>query len=241
MDAFSYTDIFDTKGIEYLIIIAFLLLIIPFWRLLNRPIKARYRFKDTNESFSEKTLKVPQGLLFNKNHAWAHLEKSGVARIGLDDLLLHLTGEVEIVYEKKPGQRVRKGEVLALVKQDDKALKIESPVTGKIKAFNDYLSKNPEALNTDPYGIGWMAKIEPENWKTDINEYYLGKDAIEWNKYEIARFKDFLGSELKSYSSESQSPVLQEGGELRSYLLAYMDKRTWEEFQQKFLKNSHEK
>ena len=237
MDGFTYTDIFDTKGIEYLIIIAFLLLIIPFWRLLNRPIKAKYKLSDMNESFSENTLQIPQGLFYSKNHAWAHLEKTGVARIGLDDLLLHITGSVELEYKKKPGQKVRKGEVLALIKQGNKALQIESPVTGKIDAFNEYLEDSPAALNTDPYGKGWMVKIKPENWKTDTGNYYLGNEAIEWSKYEIARFKDFLAVTLMKNSPETPAPVLQDGGELRNHPLADMDKQTWEEFQQEFLKN----
>ena len=40
-------------------------------------------------------LRIPLGLLFSKNHTWAHLEKSGVAEVGIDDFLLHITGDVK--------------------------------------------------------------------------------------------------------------------------------------------------
>ena len=92
MDQFTYTDIFDTKGIEYLIVIAFLLLIIPFWIRLNRPLKLRTNLIETAGALTAGILRIPRGLFFSRNHTWSQLDGSGLARIGMDDLLLHLTG-----------------------------------------------------------------------------------------------------------------------------------------------------
>ena len=96
MNEFVYSDIFETKGIEYIIVIGFLLLIIPFWIMLNRPLKLKTKVSRAVGALSEQILRIPQGLFFNKNHTWSSLEKSGLVRIGVDDLLLHLTGGIEI-------------------------------------------------------------------------------------------------------------------------------------------------
>ena len=53
-------------------------------------------------------LRIPQGLFYNRNHTWSHLEKSGLARVGMDDLLLHLTGGVELEYLKEQQEQVKR-------------------------------------------------------------------------------------------------------------------------------------
>ena len=82
MDGFSYINIFDTKGIEYLIVIGFLVLFIPFWRALNKPVKARARYREAMGVLTPEVLRIPQGLHYCKSHMWTHLKKS-LARLNL--------------------------------------------------------------------------------------------------------------------------------------------------------------
>jgi glycine cleavage system H protein len=65
MEGFSYNNIFDTKGIEYLIIIGFLFLIIPFWILINKQAEVKMKFKKTIGILSDSILKIPRGLFYN--------------------------------------------------------------------------------------------------------------------------------------------------------------------------------
>jgi glycine cleavage system H protein len=65
MDGFSYTNIFETKGIEYLIIIGFLLLIIPFWLAINRKNAMAKELRSTLGILTAAILKIPEGLYFN--------------------------------------------------------------------------------------------------------------------------------------------------------------------------------
>ena len=129
MDGFSYNNIFDTKGIEYLIIIAFLLLIIPFWFIINKKASVSVQVKKTIGILSEDILKIPLGLYYSVNHAWTHLEKSGIAKVGLDDFLIHVSGEVKFRELKKPGNFINKGEALADIDQNGKLLQIYSPIS----------------------------------------------------------------------------------------------------------------
>jgi len=93
MDGFSYSNIFETKGIEYLIIIAFLILIIPFWIIINRQARIKMQIGKAMGILSANILRIPQGLFYSRNHTWAHLGSSGNAGVGLHDFLLHITGE----------------------------------------------------------------------------------------------------------------------------------------------------
>ncbi len=237
MDGFTYTNIFETKGIEYIIIIAFLLLIIPFWLILNRPRKIYDFAVKTLGILTEKVLKIPQGLFYSKNHTWTHLEPEGVAKVGVNDLLLHITGPVELIGLKEPGQKIAKGNILVAVTHDGKQLQITSPISGEIKSVNDSLIANPQVINNDPYGKGWIYKIKPDNWVVETNSYLLSTNATSWMSSELKRFKDFVAVTINKNNPETSSVVLQEGGELMDNPLSNMPNEVWKDFQSEFLRN----
>jgi glycine cleavage system H protein len=234
MNPFVYTDIFDTKGIEYIIVIFFLLLIIPFWILLNRPLKLKARAREAARALTAQILRIPQGLFFSRNHTWSHLEGSGLASVGLDDFLLHLTGGVEVGFLRKEGMKVRKGEALARISQDSKELAITSPISGEIVVANESLGEDPSALSEDPYG-SWLYKIRPEKWREETRDCYLAGEASSWIGSELSRFKDFLSAALSEKGHPAGSIILQEGGELMDFPLAWLEQEVWDGFQEKFL------
>ena len=234
MDGFTYNNIFDTKGIEYLIIIAFLLMIIPFWIAINRQVRMG-NLKRALGILSDTILKIPQGLFYSKNHAWAHLEKSGNAKVGLDDFLLHITGEVKFRNLKDRGDSINKGDLMAEIDQNGKILKIFSPLSGKIVDANSIVNENMGILNEDPYGKGWLYKIKPSKWVEETNTYYLAEEAVAWSKKELERFKDFMAASVKKYSPETMMVVLQDGGELCDRPLSELPDEVWQDFQKSFL------
>jgi len=235
MDGFSYNNIFETKGIEYLIIIAFLLMIIPFWIIINRQTGITSRIKRTFGALTAGILRIPLGLFYSKNHTWTHLEKSGTAKVGLDDFLLHITGEVKFSNLKNPGDFINKGDFLAELNQNGKLLKIYSPVSGKIIDTNSLLVESPGLLNEDPYGEGWIYKIKPSTWIADTNSYYLAEEAITWYGKELERFKDFLAVSMGKYSPEISTVILQDGGELCDQPLSELPNEVWMDFQKSFV------
>jgi glycine cleavage system H protein len=235
MDGFSYTNIFETKGIEYLIIIAFLILIVPFWFSINRKTQISKQIKQTLGVLTAGILRIPQGLFYSKNHTWTHLEQSGSAKVGLDDFLIHLTGEVTFSNLKNPGEVIRKGELLTEIVQGEKLLKIYSPLSGEILDTNSVLFENPGVLNKDPYGQGWIYKIKPSKWIAETNSYFLAEEAISWSKNELERFKDFMSVTLNKYSPETSMVVLQDGGELSDKPLSELPDEVWQDFQKTFL------
>jgi glycine cleavage system H protein len=235
MDEFSYNNIFETKGIEYLIIIAFLILIIPFWITINKQSGIATKIKYVLGVLTAGILRIPQGLFYSKNHTWTHLEKSGNAKVGLDDLLLHITGEVNFRNLRNPGDFVNKGELLAEIDHNGKLLKIFSPLTGEIKNTNTMLNEKPGLMNEDPYGKGWICSIKPSKWIEETSSYYMADEAIAWSKKELERFKDFLAISMKKYSPLTSMAILQDGGELCDKPMADLPEEVWQDFQKTFL------
>jgi glycine cleavage system H protein len=235
MDGFSYTNIFETKGIEYLAIIAFFILLIPFWIILNKQVKISKHIQRIIGILSVNVLKIPQGIFFSKNHTWTHMERHGAAMVGVNDLLLHITGTVNFNYLKDPGETISKGDLLTEIHQNGNILRIFSPISGKIIAKNTTLMKNPLISNEDPYEKGWIYKIKPTDWIAETNSYYLAEEATQWSQKELERFKDFMAGAAEKYSTNPSLTVLQDGGELCDNVLSRMPKEIWQDFQQEFL------
>jgi glycine cleavage system H protein len=237
MEAFTYHDIFQTKGLEYIIIIAFLLIIIPFWIIINKQKNLTDQIQKVIGFLSSEVLNIQKGVYYSKNHTWAYLQKSGIAEVGLDDFLFHLTGKVKIQHLKSEGDIVNKGDIIAEIRQNEKVLKVLSPISGSLIDTNENLKDNPEIAENRPYSDGWIYKIEPSNWKSDTKSYVIGNEANNWLKQELEKFKDFLAISFGKENSE-QSIVFQEGGQLRDHLLSELPNETWLDFQDEFLNHT---
>jgi glycine cleavage system H protein len=235
MDGFSYINIFETKGIEYLIIIAFLLMIIPFWIIINKEASIKSQIRNSIGILSEGILRIPKGLLFSKNHTWTHLRKSGVAEVGIDDFLVHITGEVKFTDLKAPGSLISRGDLLAGIDHEGKILKVYSPISGRIAETNRSITDTPGVVNEDPYERGWIYKIYPSRWIEETDTCYISDKAVAWTRSELLRFKDFLAGSSKNYTPDVSMVLLQDGGELCDRPLSGLPDEIWHDFQKSFL------
>ncbi len=233
MESFSYVNIFETKGIEYIIIIIFLLFLIPFWMIFNKRVPERLHNAVRNLTAS--VLRIPQGLFFSKNHTWAFLEKSGNAKIGIDDFLLQVVGHVKVEQFKAPGEQFNKGDLLAEINGNGKKLKVFAPVSGEVVHSNKLILNEPSILNEDPYERGWFYSVKPTNWKGETAGYFMAEEATTWINRELQRLKDFLAVSVGKYSDGQLQVAFQEGGELMSSPLAGLQPEIWDDFQKEFL------
>jgi glycine cleavage system H protein len=235
MDEYTYINIFDTKGIEYLVIIVFLILLIPFWLYLNRTVRLSDNIRKAVVNLSVRIREIPFGFFYARNHTWTHLEKDGAARVGLNNLLLNVTGRIQVNLLHEENHRIRKGELLAQIRQDGKHLNIYSPISGQIIGHNRGLGDNPEMVDEDPYGNGWLYSIKPDDWKNETNSYFLAEEASHWLKAEMDRIKDFLAEKTARQNPELAAVILQDGGELSNEILKEMPANVWNDFQKEFL------
>ena len=102
---------------------------------------------------------VPEGLRYSKDHEWARLE-DGRVRMGITDYAQDALGDIVFVQLPEPGSTVEAGQPLGEVESTKSVSDIYAPVSGTVVARNEQLTDQPELINTDPYGSGWMIEIE---------------------------------------------------------------------------------
>jgi len=104
-------------------------------------------------------MNVPDDLRYAKSHEWLRADGT----VGITDHAQHELTDVVFVDLPSIGKVVKAGEVVCVVESVKAASDIYAPVSGKVIAANAGLTANPALVNTDPYGDGWMFKLEPAN------------------------------------------------------------------------------
>jgi len=113
-------------------------------------------------------MNIPANLKYTKDHEWVLLE-GDTATVGITDFAQKELGDIVYVEVETLDQSLSKDEVFGTVEAVKTVSDLFLPVAGEIIAFNDSLESNPEVVNTDPYGAGWMIKIKVDN-VSDIDE-----------------------------------------------------------------------
>jgi glycine cleavage system H protein len=105
---------------------------------------------------------VPEELQYTSEHEWARSEDGRVV-VGITDYAQDQLGDVVYVGLPEPGTDVQAGQPLGEVESTKSVSDIYSPVTGKVLEKNAEVEENPELINDDPYGKGWLVAIEPSD------------------------------------------------------------------------------
>jgi glycine cleavage system H protein len=106
---------------------------------------------------------VPADLRFMKSHEWARLEADGTITVGISDHAQQALGDLVFAEVPEQGRRVAAGEACAVVESVKAASDVYSPVSGEIVASNADLGGQPELINQDPYGAGWLMRVRPDD------------------------------------------------------------------------------
>jgi glycine cleavage system H protein len=112
-------------------------------------------------------MNFPESLRYTKEHEWIRLE-GNVATIGITDFAQHELGDIVYVEIETLGQELKSGDVFGTVEAVKTVSDLYLPVDGSITEINPKLNSNPELVNTDPYGEGWMVKMKVNN-EADVN------------------------------------------------------------------------
>ena len=113
-------------------------------------------------------MNIPANLKYTKDHEWVLLE-GDVATVGITDFAQKELGDIVYVEVETLDQTLEKDEVFGTVEAVKTVSDLFLPLSGEIVAFNDNLEGNPEDVNTDPYGKGWMVKVKISN-PSEIDE-----------------------------------------------------------------------
>jgi glycine cleavage system H protein len=107
-------------------------------------------------------MNFPDNLRYTKDHEWIRLE-GDEAIVGITDFAQHELGDIVYVEIETVGQELNAGDVFGTVEAVKTVSDLYLPVNGSVTEINPKLNSNPELVNNDPYGEGWMAKIKVSN------------------------------------------------------------------------------
>ena len=107
-------------------------------------------------------MNIPKNLKYTKDHEWVQIEDN-IATVGITDFAQGELGDIVYVEVDTLDETVDCEAVFGTVETVKTVTDVFAPLTGKIIVFNDELTSTPELVNPDPYGQGWMVKIEIEN------------------------------------------------------------------------------
>ncbi len=101
----------------------------------------------------------PKDLKYSKDHEWTKADR-GEALVGITDFAQEKLGSIVFVELPGVGNIFKKGDVLVTVDSVKAVAEVYAPVGGRVEAINESLRENPEWINRDPYGQGWMVKLK---------------------------------------------------------------------------------
>ena len=127
-------------------------------------------------------MNIPDDLLYTKDHEWAKIDGDS-ATIGITDYAQAALGDITFVDVPKVGSKIKQFEWCATVESVKAASDVYAPLSGKVVGRNTVLEGAPETINKDPYGEGWIAKVE------------LGKPAEAGDLMDAAAYEKYVEEE----------------------------------------------
>ena len=123
-------------------------------------------------------MELPEGLKFSKEHEWVLVEGK-TATIGITEFAQEELGDIVYVELPEVGEKIVKDDPFGAVESVKAVSDVYAPVSGTVLEINDLLPDNPETINDDPYGDGWMIRVEMTDMD-DLRDLMSGEEYAEY-------------------------------------------------------------
>jgi glycine cleavage system H protein len=123
-------------------------------------------------------MEFPEGLKYSKEHEWVLVE-GNTATIGITEFAQEELGDIVYVELPEVGEKIVKDDPFGAVESVKAVSDVYAPVSGTVLETNDVLPDNPETINDDPYGDGWMIRVDLSD-KDDLKDLM---DEVEYAEY----------------------------------------------------------
>jgi glycine cleavage system H protein len=135
--------------------------------------------------------KFPEELYYHVEHAYARLEDDGTVTVGMSDFAQEAAGEIAYMDMPMEGDEVAENETAAKIQTAKWIGKLLSPLTGEVTEINEDVEDQPALINEDPYGEGWIFKMQPSDWEGEKDKLLRAgtPEFDEWLAKEIERVK----------------------------------------------------
>lgn len=104
-------------------------------------------------------MNIPEELKYTKDHEWVKIE-GNTATVGITDFAQGELGDIVYVEIETEGETIEQSELFGTIEAVKTVSDLFMPLSGEVKEFNEGLEEDPELVNSDPYGEGWMIKID---------------------------------------------------------------------------------
>lgn len=130
-------------------------------------------------------MSAPNDLKYTPTHEWVRKEEDGTVVVGITEHAQTLLGDIVFIELPEQGQTVEPGQDIAVIESVKAASDLYAPIAGEILEVNETLNSEPGTINQEPYGDGWIFKLQPINIEDcdqllDAQEY-LDKTELEEN------------------------------------------------------------
>ncbi|MBE0447605.1 MAG: glycine cleavage system protein GcvH [Actinobacteria bacterium] len=123
---------------------------------------------------------TPEELLFYKEHEWVRVE-DGMAVVGISDYAQDMLGDIVYIGLPEVGDEVAVGDMIGEVESVKSTADLYTPLSGTITQINQKVVDTPEAVNEDPYGEGWLYRIELRD-RTELDDLMSAEEYEEYTK-----------------------------------------------------------
>lgn len=234
MNSVAHTDLFATKGMEYIVVIGFLALLTVAWHLIRSPAEAEGAGDGRRLDWRSilRGVGLPEtDFLFHPGHAWARLSgDTDVAVVGWDDFARRLIGPADGFRLPEPGTRLTAGAPGWTIGAGGRELEMLAPVDGEVQAVNTAVLEDPALASRDPYGNGWLMRVKIPSREPVRRNLLAGRLARSWSEL-AERALQGIAAEAPD---AALGAVLADGGEPSEGLARALAPDSWEEVVQRF-------
>ncbi len=163
-------------------------------------------------------IEVPNDVLFWRGHSWARKLAKTCVVVGVDDFAQRMIGPVDVVETVPAGTHVDAGERVATLHHGERTIQVQAPIDGIVSKPNPVLAREPSAVNTSPYGRGWLVEIQPE--QPNFKALAHGRKAMRWMRQEVENL-------IFLVQGAEPMTALPDGGELTHDVSGSVDDETW--------------
>lgn len=209
MQGLETFDLFATKGVEYLAVMGFLVLLAAFWRILSSP-GARGAGATAVAAAVRRVggwFRLPEEYYYHQGHAWAAPREGDLVTVGMDDFAGKLLGVPDALELPPIGSRVRMGERAWTVRAESEGVRMVSPVDGEVVEVNPDVLRSPDLVTRDPYESGWLMRIRTPDPRSVTRNLLSGELAVEWMREASEHLREMSAGELGVMLTDGGVPV----------------------------------
>ena len=175
---------------------------------------------------------IPGGVFISEGHCWVSVQQDGTVRIGIDDFAKKLIGKIDKIELPNLGMNAKRGQPLFTIKQGNRSIPLNAPVSGQVVKTNANLMEDLEVLDITPYQQNWICIIDAENLAAEIKELKIGKSAVSFYLEEIERCQNCIKELLASNSENGELPPRSNGLCLGDF--EHLDDKNWQKTVRQF-------